>query len=338
MSSGKDYDYASEEIRNALVEEYLRLHPDVKEQDVMLACIDGKLVFTHVAAVLSDLRVRKKFSQCLMQGKRLFSELAIHHDKRWRECMDSTRHSKQVVDCLHSTHFNFFNDDQWNEQHMFLKRVEKNCARRTVILHEAKDKLGKIRLEEAKKRSPKARVAVIEYLNTIVEQLKSVQKAYEYELNIGDTFSDLSQKFIRKRLSMIKKREIPFSLKDFSELYKTLKGDKKATLSSILDGHENILLKTKNALTRALEDMKENLEERRAQFQEIWEVISSLEQMVESLEEVNQTETEPPAPQKPKENPETPVSTVNRMARFVSKISRNRLSVTGDGRVVYHKK
>ena len=90
MSSGKDYDYASEEIRNALVEEYLRLHPDVKEQDVMLACIDGKLVFTHVAAVLSDLRVRKKFSQCLMQGKRLFSELAIHHDKRWRECMDST--------------------------------------------------------------------------------------------------------------------------------------------------------------------------------------------------------------------------------------------------------
>ena len=46
-----------------------------------------------------------------------------------------------------------------------------NCARRTVILHEAKDKLGK-----SASRKPKAisqsRVAVIEYPNTIVEQLE----------------------------------------------------------------------------------------------------------------------------------------------------------------------
>lgn len=180
--------YAQEEIRKALVQEYIRKHPGVREQDVVLACKDGELVFTEISAVLADVELRKQSGQIFLQANRMFSELAVHHDERWQECVQSTHFCKQMVDCLHSTNFNYFNDMQRYQKLNTIQRLEGICAAKTVQLHEASQKLAALEESERRINPRKVRPLVIDYLLLVIEQLKTLLSVFNQEIKLSDLF------------------------------------------------------------------------------------------------------------------------------------------------------
>ncbi|MDX9755867.1 MAG: hypothetical protein RBU29_18030, partial [bacterium] len=54
---------AKEEIKKALIEEYLRRHPGLDEQQVVMLYKDGKLLFSDLAAVMAEMKMRRNFEE-----------------------------------------------------------------------------------------------------------------------------------------------------------------------------------------------------------------------------------------------------------------------------------
>lgn len=103
---------------------------------MVLACRKGELIFTEISAVLADVELRDQSSMIFKQANSMFSELAIHHDERWKDCLESSQHLIQMLVCLHSSMFSYFADDARKEQEKFFKRKERFCVRITVQIHQ----------------------------------------------------------------------------------------------------------------------------------------------------------------------------------------------------------
>ncbi|MEW6239085.1 MAG: hypothetical protein AB1656_27200 [Candidatus Omnitrophota bacterium] len=311
---------AREEIRKALVKEYVRQHPDVKEQDVLLACIEGKLVFTHIAAALSDMKIRKNFMQSLYEAKGLFADLAIHQDERWQDCIASTQHSKMMIDCLYSSHFRYFQEAQWNEQHNFLRSQEEVCANKTVMLHHAAERLGRMKVSGMRDNQSQVRSLAIVYLKLVIDQLKVLHDVFQREVEVGDIFGEQSAKLIDAAFRKIHKKAEQTDLANIATLYRALKGDRKITIDRVIDLNEDMLHETKNTLTRAIDDLKKDLVVRREQFEQIWATMSAMQNVVKNLEEIQKLDEEGKLP--PPDIIEADGYQPVRMMRFLDKFKR----------------
>lgn len=280
-------DYAQEEIRKALVQEYMRKHPGVREQDVVLACKDGQLVFTEISAVLADVELRKQSGQILLQANRMFAELAVHHDERWKECVQSAQHCIQIIDCLHSSNFGHLTEMERFQHQTAVKRLEKICAIRTVSLHDATQKLASLKNPQKEARTLRAKTLVIDYLVLVIEQLKSVLSMLKQETKLSDLFLEISEKKLSIHSTPYIESTLSFSIQKIREAWNGMneKQDcKTCTLEDAYALNEEILIETKNALQDAVEEIKAILTQRRQRIHEIWTSISAIEETVEKID------------------------------------------------------
>ena len=317
-----NYDHAREEIRKALVQEYLKKHPNVREQDVLLACEKGELIIIDMASVLADMQMRRRFSHNLEKAHNLFAELSVHQDERWQDCVKSTQHSRQIVDCLHSSTFNYFDQIAWSDQHNFLKRQEGICARKTVQIHEINKHMAQIQTQEATARTSKARTVIIEYFHLVIAQLKSLHAVFSREVDLGEIFYGQANKYIQCQFTRIQPQSTTIHCGEIAKIHAALKGDKKVTPDKVLEFNESMLLETKNALEKSVDQLKTNLEARRVQFQEIWATVAAIQDLVQNLEEIQKLEAagNQPSPEAPPTaEPENPMMKILKKFKIIKR-------------------
>jgi len=281
-------DYAQEEIRKALVQEYLRKHPGVREQDVVLACKDGQLVFTEISAVLADVELRKQSGQVLLQANRMFAELAVHHDERWKECVQSAQHCRQIIDCLHSSNFGYLSEMERFHHLNVVKRLEKVCASSTVSLHDATQKLAALKEPQKEANTLRTKSLVIDYLVLVIDQLKSLLSMLKQETKLSDFFLEQSQRYLSDPFVPGTRAAQSFSIQKTRETWLAVNEKKECKISTLDDAYalnEEILIETKNALLEAVEEIKTILIQRRKRIHDIWMSISSIEETVQSIDE-----------------------------------------------------
>ncbi len=317
------YERAKEEITNALVEEYLRQNPGVDKHQVMMACKEGRLILTDMAAVLAEMKVRKNFRDSLDNAGRMFASITVHENQRWKECIASTEQSKLIIDCLHSTPFNLFDSDDWNREHSFIKKQERICARATVKLEEYKEKIADLKKQKKSVQSPIGRTYVIEYLKWVIDQLNVLHKVYGKEIELGDQFEQCASGYVDVTFNEIKKDRTAFDLAEMNKVLKALTGDKKDALEidSSMELNIDLLIKAKNSMNEAVEKMKNKVEKRREQFQEVWSTITAMQDVVKNMEEMNKLDKEGKMPAEPVDvevEPKEDTSSTRRMARFIS--------------------
>lgn len=279
------FDHAKEQIRQALVHEYLQRHPNVREQDVVMACINGELVFTHFSAILEDIQIRKHYSQGLAQAKNLFAELPIHRDKRWQDCVASTRHSNRMIDCLNSSHFKYyFNKQSWSQHHQFIKDKEGKCALSTVRIFEARKQLAKRRKVLKNRQINKTRALVIDYLRWLIEQSKNLLEICKREMDLGDMFAEEARKYLQVNFPSIGKTANKADMESLLKIFRQQKFNSAMTKDQIMALNMEALVKTKNALFSKLEELKTLLEKRRDQYDTIWNQISEMQKTLNEME------------------------------------------------------
>lgn len=275
--------YAQEEIRKALVQEYLRTHPGVREQDVVLACKEGKLVFTQISEVLADVELRKQSGTVLLQANRMFTELAVHHDERWQECVQSTHHCLQIIDCLHSSNFGYYTEmDRKHSQNSIL-RLEGICATKTVHLNDATQKLAGLNNPPKKANSLRAKSLVIDYLVLVIEQLKALLAVFRQEIKLSDLFLEQSRKYMEGHYDGRFDNAISFSIQETQKNWQEASGNqlnRRYSLDAAYNLNEQILIETKNALMEAVQEIKTKLIQQRERIHKIWSAISSIEETV----------------------------------------------------------
>lgn len=319
LTKKQGLDQAKEKIRKALVNEYIKKHPGAREQDVVLACKDGELVFTEISSVLADSDLRKQSTQIFKQAASMFAELAIHQDERWKECVESVQHCMQMIDCLHSSLFGYYDDKERLEKEKSIKNQERLCARITVSLYEVTKEMKNAKMKLESDVRPKTRSLVIRYLNYVIDQLNVLHSVLNREVQLGDIFSEQTNQFIEIKLSSIKTTSAAFQIEDLSQIYKSLKGDKRASLDMAMDFNKNILLSTKKSLGQAVDNLRKDLSQRRKKIQEIWAAISNLQQTVEKLSDIQSLDNQGILSSPPEGGHDSPFS---RMVRFLNRFTK----------------
>ncbi len=321
------YEIAKEQITNILIQEYCKQNPGVRENEVIVKCQDGVLIFSDMASVLAEMKIRKDFQKALENAGKMYSTLAAHENQRWNDCIESTEHSKMMVDCLHSSPFHHYSPLEWQEMHNYFNNQEQICAKATVRLEECKRKLAELKKQGVKIQSSRGRTVIIEYLNWVIDQLKVVHRVFKKEVEIGDVFAKKAKVFIDVKFQSLDKRSTHFriNMDDLNKLFKSLKGSKRESLELENVGRLNvdILMQTKRTLAKSVDEMKGHLQKRREQFQEIWSAISHMRSTVEAMEEMNRMEEEGKLVPEPVDVGDT--TPVQRMARYTQSL-RNLIS------------
>jgi len=321
------YERAKEEITKVLIREYCKQNPGVNENEVIIKCKDGVLIFSDIASVLAELKVRNNFQKALENAGKMYCNLTVHENQRWNDCIESTEHSKIMVDCLHSSPFHHYSPLEWQEMHNFLNNQEQICAKATIRSEECKKKLNDLKKEGISVQSPKGRAVIIEYLNWVIDQLKVLHSVYQKEVEIGDLFAKKANVFIDVKFQGIEHKASKFQIDtaDLDKIYKSLKGNKRESLQleEVRQLNTELLVQTKITLSNCVDEMKTALKSRRERFQEIWIAITQLQDTVDKMEQLNNLDEEGKLP--PESKAPASLSPFNRMARY-SQSLRNFIS------------
>ena len=278
-----------EEITSALIREYVKQHPGIEEQQVVMLCKEGKLLFSDIATVMAEMKVNQNFELTMERSAKMVANLAIQENERWEDCCASTEHSRLILDCLNSSTFSCIDTLTWREGYNQLEREERDCAKITIYLEASKEKMAIIKEDEVEGlRSRKGKMILIEYLNNVISQLKVLHRALKKELELGTTFEKKAVEFIEVTFSRLERRPVPFKLetKNFNKVFSTLKNNDKSKIfdKEILDFNRDLLLETKNSLNSAVDELKSHNEKRREQFHQVWDTIVSIENTVKEIQ------------------------------------------------------
>ncbi len=313
------FDTAKEEIRKALVSEYLKQNPGVQEQEVIMACKDGKLIFSDVATILAEMKIKKEFSQSLEGARNLFSNLTVHENQRWKECCNSVSYSQLMLDCLVSSPFNYFDPYGWKCEREYLEKQQRYSAKATVKLTEYKEEITDLKERDGTIRTPEGRSLVVDYLNWVILQLKSLHLIYKKEVELGDIFADCASNYVRVTFEEVQTKTVAFKIDmdQVNQFYGLLKGSPNATvgLEGVVELTASVLNRTKIALNQAVDEMKTRIEKRREQFEEIWAMISSMQHVVVQMKTLHQQIADSVSSGR---EPEKEEKSVQRMIRYQS--------------------
>ncbi len=288
------YEQAKEQITKILIQEYCKKNPDVNENEVIVKCQDGTLIFTDVAAVLAELKVRKNYQKALEHAGKMYSSLAAHENQRWKDCVESTEHTRMMIDCLHSSPFLYYTSNEWREIHEFLNEQEQLCAKITVYLEDCRIRLSQLKRDEIHNQFRSKRAVVVDFLNWVIEQLRVVHRVCKKEVEIGEHFAEKANQFIEFKFQNVEKQDANISL-DYQELdriYQSIKGDANQSLhlKYVRQLNIDVLRRTKQTLSNAVDELKAQLQVRREQFQQVWTAISQMNIVVDKVNELNQKE------------------------------------------------
>lgn len=281
---------AKEEIKKALIEEYLRRHPNVNEQQMVMLYKDGKLLFSDIASVMAEMKVRKNFEDAVLYSAKMIANLAVQENERWEDCCKSTEHSRLILDCLNSSTFAAIDHFVWREEYNYLKKEERACAKFTIALESTKTKISEYKEKEGSIENKKGKLLLIEYLKYVVEQLKVLYRVLKKEVALGDNFTNRASEYIRVTFAKLENRTKEFKLetRHFNKVFSTLKNERHAKIfqDDVLEFNTQLLAETRKTLENATDELKEHNEQRRKQFHEIWESVAILEKRVKEYEEM----------------------------------------------------
>ncbi len=278
-----DFDYAQEGIRQALVQQYVKDNPGIRERDVVIACKNGKLFFTDITSFLADDELKNKSGTNILQANRMFESLPVHNDENWQDSIESVSNSRQIIDCLHSSPFCVFTDIERIDHLNSIKNLESLCAAKTVHYNDISKKMSALKEDGISLVTSRARVVILDYLYAVIDQLKTLLTIFNYEVKIGNLFLKQSSKFLDMNLKDNHGDPASFDLSQINNINKTMSGNNRLSIDDSLSFNENILIETRKTLLKTLQSMKKKLAQRRMKIQEIWADISALQQPIEEL-------------------------------------------------------
>ncbi len=268
-----EYSNAGDQIKEALIDEFLRSNPGVARSQVVTRLVNGRMVcdtIDKVMASASKLRIQKEDKEALQK------HLAVQEDERYQACQTAINSAKKIVNFLFASTFAAFDLTEKNENLNFLRRNERLVLDRSHNLHEIKKEFlqmmgGKINPTHARTKSEVSR-----YFKAVLEQLKAQHAIYKREHELGTRFSTNCRDFIKDNIASVKGQLKKTTLKTVSQAYAIAKRESAAT-----GGASDI---SREALEEALAEMDESLDKRRIQFQAIEKIIAYLEKLVKEIE------------------------------------------------------
>ncbi|MDX9753584.1 MAG: hypothetical protein RBU29_06455 [bacterium] len=273
--------HAMEVIRQALVREFVRAHPQWRAQDIVMTSRDGRLVLTPLPVLTEDKERLKAYLHAIPMTTFLFRKLAIHRDPYWQDGVVSADHTRRLADSLHSSNFEALDVAEWIEKSQDIQYGLDACALTTVRLFQSKTQLRKTKVAPVSEGETRRLIEILAYLKLAIDQLNRVHALYRQESDLGELFSNKSKELLHLSFPPIqsfgKPPEFAKLLQQFIQTKDPQTGASPERREQILRINIQILLKTRKLLHHQLTQYKDQLTERRTAYEEVWSTISQLQ-------------------------------------------------------------
>jgi hypothetical protein len=291
----QEYAHAAEEMRESIIDAYLRKHPDVPREHVVTKMINGRLVVDQIKNVLNSSSGKAQVTEIHTKSeKKLIAELRKGGDERLAHCVRSIENSKGYIDWLFNAKFTGFSESDKNDNVIFLQNRQQICEDKALDLYNVKMKLAEMMNNSVKPSPSMVKTLTAEYLQSVLGQLKSQHGTYKKEVTLGDHFSDSMKDFLKKEFGQVKEMAKPSTLKACQRAFMILQKEN----INITD----IASKGKlNELSTSLDRLGDQLQDRKKELELIQKMVTSLEQMLEQIEKkVAEREERSTAPSGPR--------------------------------------
>lgn len=274
----QEYAHAAEEMRESIIDAYLRKHPDVPREHVVTKMVNGRLVVDQIKNVLNTGQVKAQVTEIHSKNeKKLIAELRKGGDERLANCVRSIENSTQYIDWLFNAKFTGFSETDKTDNIIYLQKRKQVCDDNALNLYNVKMKMSELMSNSVKPSPSLIKTFTAEYLQAVLGQLKSQHGTYKKEVSLGDHFSDSMKDFLKKEFGQVKEMAKPSTLKACQKAFIILQKEN----INITD----ITSKGKlNELSSSLDRLGDQLQDRKKELELIQKMVSSLESMLEEIE------------------------------------------------------
>lgn len=274
----QEYAHAAEEMKDSIIDAYLRKHPDVSREQVVTKMINGRLVVDQIGNVLNTGTPKAQVTEIHTKNeKKLIGELRKGGDERLANCVRSIENSTQYIEWLFNAKFTGFTESDKNDNIIFLEKRQQVCEDKALDLYNVKIKMSELMSNPVKPSPSLIKTYTAEYLQAVIGQLKSQHGTYKKEVTLGDQFSDSMKDFLKKEFGQVKEMAKPSTLKACQKAFMILQKEN----VNITD----ITSKGKlNELSASIDRLGDQLQDRKKELELINKMVTSLEEMLVQIE------------------------------------------------------
>ncbi len=285
-----DYTYAAEQIKEGIINQYLKEHPGVHRSEIIAKTINGKILVGTIQETFKTMEGRNKLPDAKqIRDQKILDQLARGGDERYAESLQSISNSNQYIEWLSVSKNTGFSPQDKNDQEEYLNRQASICSARALDLHEAKRKFVQTLKGEMKPSRSAVNTILMEYLQAVFGQLKSQKAIFTREVELGDRFSHAVMQFFNTQFSSVHARPNPAAMRAIARSIAILR-DNQIQVPDIKNPND---MKMFNG---ALCQLQEKLQKRREQFASLQQLIEFLEKAIEGLKASMEAEGEEKSP------------------------------------------
>lgn len=282
-----DYSYAAEQMKEIIINDYLRKHPDVKRHEIVTKTVNGRVIVETITSTFNKLSEKNKEKSLSPKEKKLLSHLAQGGDVRYASTLDSAGSCRQYVDWLLAATFAAFTENDHVSNMEFLEKREIEAGKRAQELLYVRKKFTDQMSATTKPSRSLIQTLMMEYIASVMRQLKVQSQCFGKEIELGKLFNAHVKTFLRDnfdRLSSVPEKVIATIGKAFKILQK---GSPQSINVTGKEDHKKV--------QELLDKQHQELSVRRQEYEMIKQLIAFLENM---LNQMNEPEEEAPPPKK----------------------------------------
>ena len=273
-----DYSQAAEEMKEMLITEYLKKNPEARRKEITTNVVNGRIVIETVVNVIQNCspKQNKKPPTFTAKESYLLKQLAAGGDERYAECLASIESSKKYVVWLHGVKFIPFGDSKKNEILEFLSKKNEISGKRSLDILNVKKQLIQLMKTDVKASKSNVQTMTMEYMQAVKGQLIAQGAIFNIEINLGNTFTENVEKFIKDNIRVAQPKLDKKSLIDIAKAYHVASNEK----INPLDVPKKI---DNKEFDKAIDNIKYKLDKLRKEFDNIQKLISFMEELVNKL-------------------------------------------------------
>lgn len=271
-----DYSYAAQQMKEAIISDYLKKHPGVQRHEVLTKLVNGRYVVGTIEDVFKEMQGRRKGQIAQLNRRELLSELSRGGDERYKDSLESIKNSERYIEWLSVSKFTGFSEQDKKEHTEFLHRQGSVCSKCALDLHDARAKFQETIQAEAKLSRSSINTLVLEYLQAVYGQLKAVRSIFKREVELGDWFANATMGFFTTQFSGIHTKPNPAAVRAIARAFAILRENHIAVPE--IQSQQDV-----KTFDQSMIQLKEQLEKRRKQFEELNGILNFLEAVIEEL-------------------------------------------------------
>ncbi|MDP8245802.1 MAG: hypothetical protein P9L94_17095 [Candidatus Hinthialibacter antarcticus] len=193
-----DYSFAAEQMKEIIINDYLRKNPDVKRHEIVTKSVNGRIIVETITNTFNKLSERQKQKGGVSdKEKKLLEHLSQGGDVRYAASLDSLGATRKYAEWLCESSFTPYTEKEHGETTDFLDKREVDAGRRAQELLYVRKKFTDQMSSTSKPSRSLIQTLMMEYIAAVMRQLKVQAQLYGKEIELGDMFSTNVMKFLR---------------------------------------------------------------------------------------------------------------------------------------------